>query len=582
MNNQLKILKVTILTLLFFCLGTSSLKTRVYAETLLDKARVSITFDDGYASVYDNALPILSANGQKATVFVTTSYMEQPGCLTWDQVRDLQNTYSWEIGSHTVNHFELPLLQKQEIFNEINDAKNTLTEQGLNVTSFATPFGAYNNEVLIQSIKTHNLHRGFWEREYLNTYPYERTVIATQSVDFGVSVAQVKAWIDQAVSENKWLVLVFHEVLPEMDPDYIYTTTISDFSEISEYIKSSSIEVVLPNFTLQKPGNNLFTSQSFVNGITEGWSTSSSTQVLLDTASNGNYPSPNESILFKGSNTSSYLFSNTIQHLIGSTYLFEAYINADSLTSGELGFYIDEYNTLGEWISGKWIGAVYPNQVANFSARYIPTSEAVEKFVIQTYLDAGSAGNVFVDNYEIYNLKDGSGTPIPDPVPDPTLDPTPDPIPEPVPSVNLVQNSSFESLIEGWATNWSRDNQGFTIDTTSKGNSGLNSLHFNTNTKAHVFSEVIPVTYGNQYTWEQYINITFTNGEFGFYIDEYDTNGNWISGQWKGQLSSTSSELKSISYTPTSENVKTIGLQYYIVSGSTINIYIDSVSFSQI
>ena len=70
-------------------------------------AKVSITFDDGFASTYTNALPVLTERGIKATVYVTTDFIGSPGYMTWDQVISLQNDYGWEIGSHTVTHAEL-------------------------------------------------------------------------------------------------------------------------------------------------------------------------------------------------------------------------------------------------------------------------------------------------------------------------------------------------------------------------------------------------------------------------------------------------------------------------------------------
>ncbi len=505
----------------------------------------------------------MSSKGMKGAVFVPTSYVGQAGQLTWTEILTLQNTHGWEIGNHTVNHAELPLLTANQIRTEINQAKTVLTNKGAKVTSFASPFGAHNNRVLIEMAKTHNLHRGFWERGYLNTYPYERTVVAVQSVDSGTTVAQVKDWIDQAKAEKKWLVLVFHDIQPELNPDYFYTTTISDFTQIVEYVKDSGIDVVLPNHSLQKPGPNLFTTPSFTKGLSEGWSTDNSTQISFNTGNNGSYPSSRESVLIKGSNKNSHLFSNLITHTTSSKYSFEVFVNANALTAGEVGFYMDEYNSSGEWISGQWLGAMYPGTVAHYSTPYTPTSTSVKTFSLQTYIDAGSKGRVFVDNYELYNMT-GTNPPT-----------TPPPASE-----NLVLNGSFEELVSGWANNWRKDNDKFVIDTSSKGNSGTNSLHLtSTLTSAHTFSDIIPVQYGKQYIWKQYIKMQYVGGEFGFYIDEYNSNGDWISGQWKGMVGSSFTGEKEIQYTPTSSNVKTVGLQYYVTPGSNINLYLDSVKF---
>jgi hypothetical protein len=167
----------------------------------------------------------------------------------------------------------------------------------------------------------------------------------------------------------------------------------------------------------------------------------------------------------------------------------------------------------------------------------------------------------------------------------PTVTPsgTPSATPTPTPTVNLVVNNSFEQLVSGWASNWTNDSTNFTIDTGSNGNAGANSLHLTANTAyAHAFSDLItlPDT-TSTYHWTQYISTLAGTGEFGFYIDEYDANSVWISGQWKGLLNTAFTGIRDISYIPTSANVKKVRLQYYAIPASTFNLYLDSVSLGK-
>jgi hypothetical protein len=137
-------------------------------------------------------------------------------------------------------------------------------------------------------------------------------------------------------------------------------------------------------------------------------------------------------------------------------------------------------------------------------------------------------------------------------------------------------------VLNGFAINWTRDaNNLFSIDTNSKGTDGVNSLHFsNPASDTHAFSAKIAVDAASTYVWSQSITATAsgTTGEFGFYIDEYDAAGNWISGQWKGLINASFTGTKSITYIPSSTNVKQVGLQYYVLAGTTLDMYIDNVS----
>jgi peptidoglycan/xylan/chitin deacetylase (PgdA/CDA1 family) len=57
----------------------------------LPKNAVVVTFDDGYASCHDIALPILRAVGIRATFFISTSYVTERRLYWWEQVSLLIN-----------------------------------------------------------------------------------------------------------------------------------------------------------------------------------------------------------------------------------------------------------------------------------------------------------------------------------------------------------------------------------------------------------------------------------------------------------------------------------------------------------
>lgn len=83
--------------------------------------QAAITFDDGYASLYSKALPVLREFGATATVFLNTGWIAdrerktsdsaaghypQEQFLTWSEVEYLTDA-GWEIGSHGVDHLDL-------------------------------------------------------------------------------------------------------------------------------------------------------------------------------------------------------------------------------------------------------------------------------------------------------------------------------------------------------------------------------------------------------------------------------------------------------------------------------------------
>ncbi|SFD95277.1 polysaccharide deacetylase family protein [Nitrosomonas sp. Nm166] len=122
---------------------------------LPDKA-VTITFDDGIACAYENALPILQEFGYPASVFIVSKlvggyndFAEVFGfprrrMLTVSEIRTLAES-GIDIGSHTVNHIWLGKTDKTIVSKEVEDSKKALEDiVGQEIPHFAYPFGSWN------------------------------------------------------------------------------------------------------------------------------------------------------------------------------------------------------------------------------------------------------------------------------------------------------------------------------------------------------------------------------------------------------------------------------------------------------
>lgn len=121
---------------------------------------VALTFDDGYLSVFTEALPVLADHGFTATVFLTTGLVglaadaaraRNPDIdrdlLNWEQARELLRA-SFEIGSHSVGHPDLTRLAPAARERELADAKAELQQRlQVSVECFAYPYGRLNAAV---------------------------------------------------------------------------------------------------------------------------------------------------------------------------------------------------------------------------------------------------------------------------------------------------------------------------------------------------------------------------------------------------------------------------------------------------
>lgn len=109
---------------------------------------IILTFDDGYEDNYLYMLPILEAHEMKAVVYVITNEIGNPGYLTLDELREMQNR-GVEIGSHTANHRPLFELSRDDILHEVGASKLFLEWNGINtVFSLSYPNGLYGDKVI--------------------------------------------------------------------------------------------------------------------------------------------------------------------------------------------------------------------------------------------------------------------------------------------------------------------------------------------------------------------------------------------------------------------------------------------------
>jgi peptidoglycan/xylan/chitin deacetylase (PgdA/CDA1 family) len=122
---------------------------------------LAVTFDDGFASVFERAEPILTELGLVATVFVPTSFPSGEQALTWEGIETWQTSpeahelrsmgwdaldelaeRGWEIGSHTRTHPHLRRLSDEDLREELTDSREQICQHvSRGCRSLAYPYG---------------------------------------------------------------------------------------------------------------------------------------------------------------------------------------------------------------------------------------------------------------------------------------------------------------------------------------------------------------------------------------------------------------------------------------------------------
>lgn len=97
---------------------------------------VVITFDDMFRSAYRNAVPALRERGIPYTVFLATGLLGQPGYITEDDLKELQDDPLCTVAAHSVTHRMFRF--SPELLGE--EARQSAQRLGANL--FAYPYGS--------------------------------------------------------------------------------------------------------------------------------------------------------------------------------------------------------------------------------------------------------------------------------------------------------------------------------------------------------------------------------------------------------------------------------------------------------
>lgn len=217
-----------------------------YTPVPFNRGLVSITYDDGWINQYTNAFPLMQKYGLYGTFYIISGELtNQPDYVSGAQVKNLFAAGN-EIGSHTVTHPDMVTLSQANLVNEMSQSKTTLQNLiGVPVTNFAYPYGSYNANTIAVGKQYYQSQRSV--NGGLNTKDnFDITTLKIYEVDSNISQAQVKGWVDAAIAQHAWLILVYHEVATTpIDPsDALYTTQPADLDAELAYVKNSGVTVL--------------------------------------------------------------------------------------------------------------------------------------------------------------------------------------------------------------------------------------------------------------------------------------------------------------------------------------------------
>lgn len=246
MKNKIYIL----LTFILLIQGSETVSADNYTEhtndpdtvDVIDKPTITITFDDGFRSQYEIAYPILEKYGLVATTYITTEIINYPLYSSIIDFRILKKS-GWEIGSHTLKHDDLTKVSDDSLVLNLEKPKEFLDYKlKTSVTSFSSPYGAYNDKVIEEVEKRYETHVNAWSSNKgindINFFdPYN---IHRLDVTEDVSASEVCRTVEN-LHDNEWFVILFHNIRTPVEG--FWDNTPEKFEEIIKCIDRNNVDV---------------------------------------------------------------------------------------------------------------------------------------------------------------------------------------------------------------------------------------------------------------------------------------------------------------------------------------------------
>lgn len=233
---------LALLLILSLSLTFSLSSCKIVSSVSASQPVIVFTFDDQHASVYDVAFPIMQEFGYRGTNFVNSNALGQTGLFGWDELVEMELTYGWETGGHTLNHEALNQLDYEQAVYAIQQDFNNLIEHGLNPRSFALPKGQCPSQIypFLRSLYT-NI-RG--SSDFAMHEPLNRHALGYLAFQTGWDAQPVKQRILRGLARSERLIIIgFHRFNAETE-GYMDSCSDDVFRDILEFVRDKELKVL--------------------------------------------------------------------------------------------------------------------------------------------------------------------------------------------------------------------------------------------------------------------------------------------------------------------------------------------------
>ncbi len=214
---------------------------RLIYESGKGKGMVTICYDHGAASVFENAFPLHQQYNYPGVNYVLPPHVGAKGMVNLEQLREMEGA-GWETGSHSKNHLHFKDLRDREIRDQLGLSKEWLQKNELGYASFAYPFWFDTDPYPVVSEYYESAVTCFGK--VVNIPPANRYKLERFMFDGGFNDTSINDLLDKTVVKGGWLIFYTHSVAKDNQAAANHGINQQKLQYLFEEIKKRGLKVV--------------------------------------------------------------------------------------------------------------------------------------------------------------------------------------------------------------------------------------------------------------------------------------------------------------------------------------------------
>ena len=206
------------------------------------RGAITLVFDDGYTTVYQNVVPLLTQYNMPAVFAVALEHAaversENRPVTPWPAWLELQRQ-GHEIAAHSVSHRDLTHLSAAELADELRQPAHQLGAHTL-----VYPGGAYNRAVASEAARYYRAARSV-KKGFENKQPAKPMELKTYNFtrhNFSPRRANARAF--WAYFTDRWLIETYH-LVDDNETEKKHAVRLTDFAAHLRFLAKVPLEVV--------------------------------------------------------------------------------------------------------------------------------------------------------------------------------------------------------------------------------------------------------------------------------------------------------------------------------------------------